>query len=188
MEDKEKDTDKSKPGQTDGAKDPQSKAPKAKSGAAASSDPNARKGTLTVATASELLYEDNLHRATYTTDAHVVGEQGDLKADKVEMYLDESGKGLQRLEAYTKVLFNTKTQEGYMRRGTSARLTYFSDDGRYVMGGQPAHVQQQLPQECRETTGQTLTFFKPADSVTVDGNAETRTQSKSSGTCPELTR
>jgi LPS export ABC transporter protein LptC/lipopolysaccharide transport protein LptA len=150
-------------------------------------DPNARKATLTVATASEMVYEDSLHRATYTTDAHVVGEQGDLKADKIEMYLDETGKGLQRLEAYTKVLFNTKTQEGYMRRGTGARLTYFAEDGRYVMGGQPSHVQSQLPQECRESTGQTLTFFKPADSVTVDGNAETRTQTKTGGTCPELT-
>jgi LPS export ABC transporter protein LptC/lipopolysaccharide transport protein LptA len=184
-EDKDKDPAKDKD------KDAKGKAPakdaKGKAGAAASDDPNAKKGTLTVATASELLYEDNLHRATYTTDAHVVGEQGDLKGDKVELYLDESGKGLQRLEAYTKVLFNTKTQEGYMRRGTSTRLTYFATDGRYVMAGAPAHVQQQLPQECRETTGQTLTFFKPADSVTVDGNAETRTQSKSSGTCPELT-
>ncbi len=153
----------------------------------ASGDPNEKKGTLTTATASEMVYDDSAHKATYNTDAHMVGEQGDLKADKIEMYLDESGKGLQRLEAYTKVFFSGKTAEGFMRRGTGARLTYFSDDGRYVMNGVPAHVQQQLPQECRESTGQTLTFFKPADSVTVDGNAETRTQTKTGGTCPELT-
>jgi LPS export ABC transporter protein LptC/lipopolysaccharide transport protein LptA len=191
------DSDKDKSGdkKTDGDKTdgktpapPAAKKPKSKDAKdAKDADPNAKKGTLTVATASELLYEDNVHRATYTTDAHVVGEQGDLKADKVELYLDESGKGLQRLEAYTKVFFNSKTTEGYTRRGTGLRLTYFSEDGRYVMGGVPAHVQSQLPQECRETTGQTLTFFRPADSVTVDGNAEARTQTKTTGTCPELT-
>jgi LPS export ABC transporter protein LptC/lipopolysaccharide transport protein LptA len=179
------DSDKDK-NKTDGAKDARPPAPAPKKDAK-STDPNAKKTSLTVATAAEMLYEDNLHRATYTTDAHVVGEQGDLKGDKVELYLDESGKGLQRLEAYTKVFFNSKTQEGYPRRGTGTRLTYFAEDGRYVMGGIPAHVQNQLPQECRETTGQTLTFFRPADSVTVDGNAETRTQTKTGGTCPELT-
>jgi LPS export ABC transporter protein LptC/lipopolysaccharide transport protein LptA len=186
-EDKDKDKNKTD-GKTDGKTAPPPKETKADAKKdAKSADPNAKKTSLTVATADEMLYEDNLHRATYTTDAHVVGEQGDLKGDKVELYLDESGKGLQRLEAYTKVLFNTKTQEGFTRRGTGARLTYFAEDGRYVMGGAPAHVQNQLPQECRETTGQTLTFFRPADSVTVDGNAETRTQTKTGGTCPELT-
>src|SRR5262249_16457893 len=53
---------------TDGARRSKSK------GGAATDDPNAKQGTPTVATADQLLYEDSLHRATYTTDAHVVGE------------------------------------------------------------------------------------------------------------------
>src|SRR5262249_57604124 len=48
-------------------------------GGAASDDPDAKKGTLTVATADQLLYEDNLHRAPHTTDAPLVGEQGGLQ-------------------------------------------------------------------------------------------------------------
>ena len=37
--------------------------------------------------------------------------------------------------------------------------------------------------ECRETTGKTLTFFKSTDRIIVDGLDELRTQTKSSGPC-----
>ena len=109
----------------------------------------------------------------------MVGPEGDLKGDKIELYLDETGRGLQRLEAYTKVMFLTVTPKGARRRGTGERLTYFAKEERYVMSGPLAHVAEQMPQECRETTGRTLTFFKATDSITVDGNEEVRTQTKS---------
>ena len=144
-------------------------------------------GSLTTATATDLVYDDALHRATYTTNARMVGPEGDLKGDKIELYLDETGRGLQRLEAYTKVTFLTVTPKGARRRGTGERLTYFAKEERYVMSGPLAHVTEQMPQECRETTGRTLTFFKATDSITVDGNEEVRTQTKSGATCPEPT-
>jgi hypothetical protein len=42
-----------------------------------------------------------------------------------------------------------------------------------------------LSTRCRETTGRTLTFFITADDVSVDGQAEARTET-ASGECPEL--
>jgi LPS export ABC transporter protein LptC len=144
-------------------------------------------GALTTATATDLVYDDALRRATYTTTARMVGPEGDLKGDKIELYLDETGRGLQRLEAYTKVVFLTVTPKGARRRGTGERLTYFAKEERYVMSGPLAHVAEQMPQECRETTGRTLTFFKATDSITVDGNEEVRTQTKSGASCPEPT-
>jgi hypothetical protein len=39
---------------------------------------------------------------------------------------------------------------------------------------------------CRETTGRTLTFFKSTDRIIVDGNDETRTQTRN-GASPACT-
>jgi hypothetical protein len=65
-------------------------------------------------------------------------------------------------------------------------LSYFAADERYVLSGGPAHVVEQLPADCRQTTGRTLTFFKATDSLMVDSNAQGRTQSRTGGACPEL--
>jgi hypothetical protein len=37
--------------------------------------------------------------------------------------------------------------------------------------------------ECRETSGRTLTFFRSVDTITVDGDEEKRTQTKSGPGC-----
>ena len=72
------------------------------------------------------------------------------------------------------------------RHATGARLTYFTKDGRYVMGGTPVVVLEQFPNECRETTGRRLTFYRASDVISVDGNQSTRTQGRTAGTCPAL--
>jgi hypothetical protein len=43
-------------------------------------------------------------------------------------------------------------------------------------------------ESCRETIGRTLTFFKSADRMIVDGNKEIRTQTKSGGPCQPAPR
>jgi len=58
------------------------------------------------------------------------------------------------------------------------RLTYFAADERYVMTGLPVKIEE----ECRETTGRTLTFFKSADRIIVDGNERKRTEVKGGAT------
>jgi LPS export ABC transporter protein LptC len=129
----------------------------------------------TIATAAEMHYEDALRRATYTTNAHVNGTQGDLTGRKIELYLKEASKEMERVEAYDDVTVRLE-----VRTGTGARLTYFSADERYLMRGTPVRIVE----ECRLTTGKTLTFFRSTDRIMVDGNEEIRTQTKSGGGCP----
>jgi lipopolysaccharide export system protein LptA len=105
------------------------------------------------------------------------GPQGDLRADRIEVILARSGSRVERLEAYTNVSARVDT-----RVASGARLTYYAEDERYVLvGASPVPVR--VVDICRETSGKTLTFFKTADRIIVDGNEEIRTQTKSGGPC-----
>lgn len=132
------------------------------------------KAGMTIARAAEMAYEERTRRATYTTGAHVAGPQGDLRADKIELHLTTSGNELDRLEAYGTVILRADARDA-----TGDRLTYFAPAERYVLAGSPVR----FTADCRETTGRTLTFFKSTDRITVDGNEETRTQTKGGATC-----
>jgi lipopolysaccharide transport protein LptA len=130
----------------------------------------------TIATAEDLVYDEASRRATYTGDAHMSGPQGDLRATKIELYLLASGREMERVEGYEKV-----TLQSDIRRATGDRLTYFTKEGRYVMVGAPVRIVA----ECRETVGRTLTFYKATDTISVDGDDEVRTQTKSGSGCGE---
>ena len=54
-----------------------------------------------------------------------------------------------------------------------------TSDGRYVLTGTPV----QFTEDCRVTTGRTLTFFGSAGRIIVDGNDATRTTTKGGGKC-----
>ena len=129
----------------------------------------------------ELFYDDSLQRTTYTTDARVDSRMGDLRADRIDMYLG-AGDTVERVEAYDAV-----TTQLSGRWAAGDRFTYVEADGRYDMFGAPVRIIEQLETECRETTGRTLTFYRSVDTITVDGNDEVRTRSTqtTSGTCPE---
>jgi len=120
-----------------------------------------------IATGKDLHYEDALRRATYTTDAHVNGPQGDCHAVKIELYFAETGNTLERAEAYQQVKLLSPE-----RTATGDRMTYFAADEKYIMTGRPVKT---LDEECRETTGKTLTFWRTIDRIIVDGNEEIRT-------------
>ena len=113
--------------------------------------------------------------------AQVSGPQGDLRARRIELVLALTESRLDRLEAYTEV--NARLDS---RVATGDRLTYHAADERYVMTG-IATVPVRIVEECRETRGRTVTFFKSADRIIVDGNEEVRTQSSRSGPCPQPT-
>jgi lipopolysaccharide export system protein LptA len=121
-----------------------------------------RERTVASAAAREFAYEEAARRATYIGDAFVSGPQGDLRGDRIELFLLPSGDELERAEAYGSVTLVQSTS----RRASGARLTYFAAEERYVMTGAPVTIVD----ECgRETTGGTLTFFRTADRVVVDG-------------------
>jgi lipopolysaccharide transport protein LptA len=128
-----------------------------------------------VATAKDLKYEDAPRRLTYTGDAHMSSPEGDMTAAKIELYLKPSGDELDRAEAYENVTLREQN-----RKTTGTRMTYTTADERYVIVGAPVKIID----ECeRETTGKTLTFLKATDSIVVDGNQQTRTQTKGGGKC-----
>src|SRR5579872_7548919 len=113
---------------------------------------------------------------TYTGTAHMTGPDGDMAADRIELYLKESGDELDRAEAYEGLTLREQN-----RKTTGARMTYTADDERYVITGTPVTIVD----ECgRETIGKTLTYFKSADTIVVDGNEQTRTQTKGNSQCP----
>ena len=133
-----------------------------------------KKKVASIASAKDMHYEDALRRATYTTDAHVTGPQGDLRAVKIELYLVEGGGSLEKVEAYDEVnlVADARTSKGQ-------RMTYFAADERYLMTGSPVSIIE----ECRETTCKILTFFRSTDRVLCDGSEEKRTQTLDGGTC-----
>lgn len=132
-----------------------------------------------VGRAQDLLYEDALRRATYTTKADVTGPQGQLAADRIVLYLVEGGGALDRAEGYGHV--TTTVLEPKKRTATGDQMKYFASDERYLMTGAPVTIVE----ECGETKGKTLTFFKSADRMIVDGNEQTRTQTKGGAKCGE---
>ena len=88
------------------------------------------KKVLTIATGKDMHYEDELRRATYTTNAHVNGPQGDLRGVKIEMYFVEGGGSLERVEAYDDVIIKTDERTSTGNRMTVLRRRRaLSDEG-----------------------------------------------------------
>src|SRR5262245_3381588 len=129
-----------------------------------------------VGTAKEFKYEDATHRAIYTGEAHLNGPEGDVTAQRIELFLKDSGDELDRVEAYNEVTLHSESS-----KTTGVRLTYFDADGRYVVSGIPVTTVDSCG---RETTGRTLTFFRATDRIIVDGNEQIRTQTKGKSNCP----
>ena len=130
--------------------------------------------------------------------AHVTGPQGALSARRIELFLKADGRTLERVEAYDDVKLRTEyvvTPEIppeapvdvpvepvlEQRDALGERMTYFVADERYVMHGQPVTIIE----KCRETQGNSLTFFKAVDTINIDGNAEIRTQTRAGSDCAE---
>jgi len=125
----------------------------------------------------DFTYEDASRMLTYTGDAHLTGPQGDITAARIELFLKPSDDEIERVEAYDKV-----TLKEQKRTTTGTRLTYTAADDKYIVVGAPVEIVD----ECeRKTTGKTLTFTKSTDTIIVDGNDQTRAQTKSGGgKCP----
>jgi LPS export ABC transporter protein LptC len=136
-----------------------------------------RERVRSIGTSKNFSYEDEIRRATYTGDAHLVGPQSDMTAARIELYLRPSGDELERAEGYDDITLREQN-----RRTTGSRLTYTAADELYIVTGTPVVSVD----ECgRETKGQRLRFFKATDTIEVDGTQRMRTQTKGRGTCQE---
>ena len=149
---------------------------------------------VSVGRATEIRYEDAARLITYGPQAaapasatlpaagplsQLSGPQGDLQGARLEVVLAKTESRIERLEAYTAV--NVRLDK---RIATGDRLTYHAGEERYVMTGVPT-VPVKIVEECRETLGRTVTFFRTADRIIVDGNEEVRTRSSRGETCPQ---
>jgi lipopolysaccharide export system protein LptA len=127
-----------------------------------------RKPTRTDGTADKLVYEDEKRLATYTTgptgNAHIVGPQGDLSADTIQLFLKPKQNELERAEADGKVV----VKEG-QRTARGDHLTYTSSNETYVMKGNPLEVDRYAPGDCTRTLGATLQFRRGDENLIVDG-------------------
>lgn len=139
-----------------------------------------------VGRAAEIHYDDDARTIVYQTPvttpsigsgAQLSGPQGDIAAQRIEVILDPIASSAERLEAYGDVSARLGS-----RLATGDRLTYFAEDERYVMGG-IATVPVTIVEECRETSGRTMTFFRSTDRIIVDGREEVRTQSTRGASC-----
>jgi LPS export ABC transporter protein LptC len=142
-----------------------------------------------VGRADEIHYDDDARMIVYDTpaaaaivvaaaaSAQLSGPQGDIRARRIEVVLGQTTSSAVRLEAYKDVSAHLG-----VRVATGDRLTYFAEDERYVMSG-IATIPVTIIEECRETSGRTMTFFKSTARIIVDGREEVRTQSKRGATC-----
>jgi lipopolysaccharide export system protein LptA len=118
------------------------------------------------------VYEDAERRATYTGSAHLTGPQGDITAKRIELFLDEDGRTVQRAEAYDDVVAYLEGGQ----RASGSRLTYFGADERYVMTGTPVTILETVEGGCRETLGASLTFIRSTDTISVVGTEGNRSR------------
>jgi lipopolysaccharide transport protein LptA len=128
-----------------------------------------------VARADSLSFEDAKRHIVLTKNATLDGVQGNLSAQRIEMHLAAKGNTLDRLVAQDSVEVVLDK-----RKASAQRMTYHPNDEQYVLTGSPVR----LVQECQETTGRTVTFYKASENVLVDGNNEVRVLTKG-GKCPD---
>jgi lipopolysaccharide export system protein LptA len=131
----------------------------------------------TTTTADDLVYEDAKHRATYTGNPHMKGPDGDVTADKIELFLAEQGGQLERAEADGNVVSKQENRRAYGKH-----LTYVSKEDIYTMVGLPAKVYDDVAPNCKYTEAATVTFKKAANTTAASG-AGTITQKSQSIAC-----
>ncbi|MEE2966012.1 MAG: LptA/OstA family protein [Acidobacteriota bacterium] len=155
--------------------------------------------SLTRVAADEFLYDEAARQATYDGKAVLLSDAGDMKADRIDVFLQADGRTLDRFEATGNVKL---LLEG--RWATGDLLVYDELTGRYDMEGAPVQIVEEVePEEpavaappprrgapppvpsCSTMEGRKLTFYRSDDTVTVDGQQVLRTESKS-GNCAPL--
>jgi LPS export ABC transporter protein LptC len=114
--------------------------------------------------------------------SYLKGPQGELRAWRIDMMLTADAAKADRMEAFDVVSLQVARATGERLRATGDRLTYYAEDERYVMTGS-AIAPVCVVDPNRASTGKTLVFYRSTDKVVVDGNEETRTQTKSGGAC-----
>ena len=146
----------------------------------------ARKSTKSTGESENFVYDDAKRLATYTTKAHLINpQQGDISAEKLELFLAKNDNELERAEGYG--ANGTVIVKENNRIATGARLTYLAKDETYHMTGTPVDVVEIAQNDCKKSIGAVLTFQRAVDSVNMKGNNLIRMESAPIA-CPAGTR
>lgn len=132
--------------------------------------------TATAGSGAALLYDNQRRHAAYSTGATLESPGFALRSDRIELFLREDARTLDRIHAVDDVTLDLET-----RKVTAASLIYDDSEGRYDLTGEPVSVIEQRAGECRETTGRIVTFYATGDSISADGQSAERTASASGG-------
>lgn len=108
------------------------------------------------------------------------GPEGELRAERIDVFLNPASGGADRLVAAGSVWSTIGP-----RTLTGDRLTYVAADERYEVTGRVG-APVRLVESCRETVGRTLIFFKSTDRIIVDGDGRSRTRTEGRGACPPV--
>jgi lipopolysaccharide export system protein LptA len=145
----------------------------------------ARKATRSIGDSDAFFYDDAKRLATYTGNAHLVGAEGDVTAEKLELFLVQGANELERAEGYGANGAVIVKESG--RVATGARLTYTAKDERYLMTRTPVEAVENSPSDCKKSVGAVLTFQRSVDTVKMTGNELIRSV-QTPITCPAGTR
>ena len=117
--------------------------------------------TRTIGEGDAFVYDDAKRLATYTGKAHMIGAEGDLTGEKIELYMKPDTNELERVEGYG-ANGNVVVKESG-RTATGARLTYTVETETYLMTGTPVVAVETTPPDCRKSVGAVLTFQRAVD-------------------------
>jgi LPS export ABC transporter protein LptC/lipopolysaccharide transport protein LptA len=147
---------------------------------------NVRKTTKSTGESEMFVYDDDKRLATYTTKAHLIGSEGDLAAEKLELFLKKDVNELERMEGYGANGSVVVKESG--RVATGGRVTYLASDQTYHMTGTPVEaIEMSAPNDCKKSVGTTLTFQRAVDSITMKGSNLIRSVQQPIA-CPAETR
>jgi lipopolysaccharide transport protein LptA len=146
---------------------------------------NVRKSTKSTGESDTFLYDDDKRLATYTGKAHLIGSQGNLAAEKLELFLMKDTNELDRIEGYG--ANGAVVVKESNRIATGARLTYLEKDQTYHMTGTPVEAVEIATNDCKKSVGATLTFQRDVDTITMKGPNLIRSVSQPIA-CPTETR
>lgn len=131
-----------------------------------------KKHSQTVGKSELFVYDDAKRLVTYTTKAHITGPQGDITANKIELFLKPAGANeLERAEAYASGTEIVVVKEG-VRTGRGSHLTYTAADEQYLMIGTPVTTIEEdrgAKGTCLVGTGGSVKFFRGAERGQMDG-------------------
>jgi LPS export ABC transporter protein LptC len=132
---------------------------------------NERKLSESTGTSETFTYDDAKRLAVYLAGpgarARMVGPQGDITGDRIELYLQKDDNALDRAEAFgttggVVVVDPTRTVKG-------THMTYTAANDTYVMTGAPVEIFEREGAACKQTLAAVVTFNRSADKSDAQG-------------------